>query len=144
MNNFSRRWVLSRLTESEKQTLGRLYVFEGLKDLLDVCVLELPWKNNTRKISRINSGRYRVKKRQTEKFGNHFHIQGVYGRDGILTHKGNFYTQIEGCLLVGTDFRDINGDGEPDVVNSGLALKRLYEIMPDEFYLDIVDPSPGE
>lgn len=144
MKNFSRRWALIRLTESAKQTLGRLFVFEGLTMVHSVSMLELPWKNNQRNVSRIPAKRYLVKKRQTEKFGNHFHIVGVPGRSGILTHKGNHYFQIEGCQLPGTALKDINNDGELDVINSGIALAKLYELMPDQFYLDIVDPAPGE
>lgn len=144
MKNFARRWVIVRGENFAEQTLGRLYVFEGKAEIMQCCTLELPDRENKRNISRIPAGRYMVEQRWTEKFKSHFHVKNVPGRSGILTHTGNFYYQIEGCVLVGSDFKDINGDELPDVINSTATLSLLVKTMPRRFYVDIVDPAPGE
>lgn len=138
MKDYSRRLVQVRLDESEKQSLGLVYIYEGTKEVFRCCSLELPWRDNRRNVSAIPAGRYVVRKRYTEDRGWHFHIQDVPGRSWILYHKGNFYRQIQGCVLVGSEFRDINGDGENDVINSAATLAVLLGLMPYEFMLDVV------
>lgn len=132
--------ILHRLNDNtEVQSLGRLFLFDGL-DLPFKCVtLELPDKNNQNNISRIPAGTYRVVRRWSKKFGNHFHLLDVEGRSLILIHVGNYFTQIEGCILVGTRFTDINKDGELDVVSSGYTMRRLLSVAPEEFELTIMD-----
>lgn len=65
-------------------------------------------------------------------------MRGVDGRTYILIHPGNFYTDIEGCILVGSDLSDINADGLIDVINSGDTMDKLLELMPNKFNLTIV------
>lgn len=129
--------ILNRLYENEKQTLGRLYLYDGIHEVFTCCTLELPDKGNQNSISRICGGAYQVKRRYSHKHGWHYHIQDVEGRSLILFHKGNYYTQIEGCVLVGTDFRDINNDDEADVVNSGVAMETFLSIAGEGFELVI-------
>ena len=57
--------------------------------------------------------------------------------DHIRIHVGNFYDQIEGCVLVGTDLKDLNGDGRLDVVNSKKALAHLKSTIGSPFTLHI-------
>jgi len=101
----------------------------------------LPWKNNERNISCIPLGIYDVKKRTSKKFYNHFHVLDVPNRSFILLHHGNYYTDIRGCILVGQDIEDINGDGNEDVVNSKLEMKSLLALMPDTFKLHIANAN---
>jgi len=75
--------------------------------------LELPWKDNQQKVSCIPLGTYSVKRRHSDRFKEHFHIQDVPNRTWILIHPGNYYTQIMGCVLVGGGFSDINNDWLP-------------------------------
>ena len=48
-------------------------------------------------------------------------------RSEILIHKGNYYTDILGCILIGSDLADINKDGLLDVTNSKNSVRRLME-----------------
>jgi len=124
-----------RTFRTDKQTLGQLYI-----DKEFVCfTLELPWKNNEKLISCIPAKKYKVKKRYSRKHKNHFHILDVKNRSYILIHSGNFYTDINGCLIVGTGYKDINNDGYLDVINSRKAMKELLKLLPDEFELKIID-----
>jgi hypothetical protein len=132
--------LLERVYGTKVQTIGRLYVLDSDKTIKYSCdTLELPWKENKRNVSCIPAGKYKVKKRYSPKFGNHFHVTEVENRSYILIHKGNYYTDIRGCILVGRDLSDINNDNNLDVVSSGAAMSDLLKIMPDEFTLTIVE-----
>ncbi len=64
-------------------------------------------------------------------------MEGVPDRSYILIHRGNYHTDIRGCILVGKYFKDINKDGVMDVVYSTDTVKKLLTILPDEFELII-------
>ena len=61
--------------------------------------IELPWKNNQRRVSCIPEGRYRIRKRYTTRFGWHCLIENVSYRDGILIHAFNdALAESKGCI----------------------------------------------
>lgn len=128
---------LSRFNTNKIQTLGIIQVIENYKPIKALSCLELPDLQNQNKISRIPYGFYDVEKRNSKKFGDHFHVTNVINRSYILIHAGNYHSDILGCILVGKEFRDINKDGQLDVIRSKDALKELLDIMPDKFKLEI-------
>lgn len=131
--------ILTRQQFSDKQTLGKLELFNGTKTLLFSCfTLELPWLNNSKKTSCIPKGDYDVVIRTSPKYGLHFHITNVKNRDLILIHNGNYYTQILGCVLVGSGLIDLNGDKLKDLTNSVVTLKKLLKLAPSGFKLSIL------
>lgn len=126
-------------TNCDKQIVGILFVVDHMNRIIYKCfTLELPDKGNQKKISNIPVGRYNVEKRVSQKYGNHFHILDVPNRDYILIHKGNYYTQIEGCVLVGDNLTDINKDNILDVTNSVATMKKLNDLLPNKFTLEII------
>ncbi len=127
--------TIVRIEEDDYQTLGEFYFDES--DFTGKT-LELPDKNNERRVSRIPEGEYIVKKRNSPKYGSHFHIQDVENRDFILIHHGNYKTDILGCILVGRSHIDINRDGNLDVTSSKATMKKLNEVLPDQFNLVIM------
>jgi len=129
--------ILNRYKSSDKQTLGQLILMQCNELLFNCYTLELPWLENQFQISCIPAGLYNVKKRYSVKYKNHFHVQDVPERSFILIHAGNYYTQTKGCILVGSSLTDINGDGYKDVINSKSTIKKLLEILPDEFRITI-------
>ena len=136
---------LERHNYGSKQTTGKLFIYDDEGRLrLNLYTLELPWKNNKRRVSCIPEGEYKVIKHRSPKFKNSFWIKNVKGRSEILIHAGNFYTQILGCILVGLDSRDINNDGIKDVVSSRRAIERMYVHLPNEFTLSIEDARPKD
>lgn len=135
---------LVRLVHEEKQTLGRFYLYNELKEVFSCAVLELPFKDNENNISSICSGVYKAKVRYSNTYGWHYHVleldgSEVEGRSLILIHFGNYYKNTEGCLLFGNNFTDINGDGYRDVTSSKKTMQKLLDIAPDEFKLEISD-----
>ena len=133
-----KRAVLIRLNENKKQTLGRLFVFDGLDVDFECCTLELPFKANARDISCIPTGEYKVIPRTSKKFGDHYEVNDVQLRKFILIHPANYYTQLRGCIAIGYDFYDINGDGEHDLTYSRRTIKRLLAVAPEGLELIII------
>jgi len=132
-------WLIERYDQGDKQTLGRLHVVNAENHIRYSChTLELPWLNNKTSVSCIPVGKYKVIKHHSPRFGKCFWIQDVDKRSEILVHRGNYHTQIRGCILPGTDLKDINKDRLQDVINSQAAIEDLLRIMPNEFELKIV------
>lgn len=134
-----KRAVLLRISENNKQTLGRLFIFEGLDIAFECCTLELPFKANMRNVSCIPPGEYKVSPRNSEKYDDHFQVENVMMRDYILIHPANYYTQLRGCIAVGYDFYDINNDGEHDLTHSRRTMKHLLSVAPEGFSLIILN-----
>ena len=134
------RVCLERNKSTSSQTLGNLYVYNQLGKLLLAChTMELPWRDNERRVSCIPTGAYKVVKHQSPKFGESFWVKDVPDRSEILIHKGNFNRDTLGCILPGMGLADIDYDGHLDVVNSTMAMAELYYLLPDEFELEISD-----
>lgn len=129
--------VIDRILHQDKQTLGWFVLYDGIKPLIRCSVLELAFLDNKQNISSICSGVYIVEKRWSEKFGNHFILLDVDGREYILIHKGNYFKDTRGCLLFGNNFTDFNGDGYLDVTISSRTMKKLYDLAPDKWKLTI-------
>jgi hypothetical protein len=133
------RLTLHRKYEQEgKQTKGYSHVYDNDDKYIFSCkTLEPPWRENQRRISCIPEGDYKCVKRTSPKYGHHWHVQDVPNRDLILIHSGNFNTHTLGCILVGREFADINGDGLCDVTHSKQMMDELRKILDDEFFLSI-------
>jgi hypothetical protein len=85
--------------------LGRVYYPEGTNGEIQhegqlVCPsIELPWRDNRRSVSCIPEGRYEIRKRFTEKRGQHLLVVDVPGRSGILIHPANdAQKELLGCI----------------------------------------------
>ena len=64
------RVCLERNKWEERQILGSLYVYRDNGELAVVChTMELPWRDNERRLSCIPTGVYNVVKHQSPKFG---------------------------------------------------------------------------
>ena len=113
--------LLIRDSFSDKAVIGKLYLnseFYG-------HTLELPWKDNQKRVSCIPKGVYEVKKRHTQKSKykyEHLHILDVPNRGYILMHIGNYPKNSKGCILLGNT-RSLNFVGE--------SRKAFYNLMYD-------------
>jgi hypothetical protein len=76
-------------------TNGNIY----LSGVLLCHSIELPWLNNERQRSCIPEGRYELQKRWSQKFGNHYTLLNVPGREYILIHPANdALKELKGCI----------------------------------------------
>lgn len=125
---------------SEKGVQGKLYDDKGKF----ICyTLERPWRNNRIGESCIPAGTYPVTKRHKSthgwaRFPEAFELHDTAPRSAILIHVANYITELEGCIAVGMAASDLFGV-KLAVWRSRAAMKRLRNITPDEFYLEIIN-----
>lgn len=125
--------------------LHRTYGARGINGTLyynnqKIChTIELPDRNNLRRLSCIPAGVYRLKKQQFKKNGEQIAITNVLGREAIMFHAGNDARRdLQGCIAPVTT---LTGEGTGD--HSGNALVKLRALvyslwdMGDEVYLNI-------
>lgn len=139
------RIIIQRGPENGKQTNGLLAVVNGDSNPVYACItLELPWRNNERKVSHIPGGTYKAIKHISPKFGKCIHILDVPGRSEILIHPVNMVEQLLGCLGPGRFLTDVDKDGEADDISiSRDTVKELLSVLPDQFTVTILDNEPG-
>jgi hypothetical protein len=114
--------------------LQRTYMPNGVNGTLYlgrliVCrMIELPWKDNQRRISCIPEGRYELKKRYTPRFGYHLLVKNVAGRSNILIHAfNNALEESKGCIA---PVSECTGQGVG--IFSRITLKKLTSIVYPE------------
>lgn len=121
-----------------EQTEGEIYVIKDNGVIYNCKVLELPWKDNQRRVSCIPSGKYKAIKHISPSFGRSFWIKDVPGRSEILIHAGNYNYNTLGCPLVGKKLTDINGDGLRDVTSSRDTIDELWNVLSNEFEVEVI------
>ena len=136
--------ILQRLPETDTATFGHLLDASG--EVLG-CTLELPDRGNAPMVSRIPAGTYPIALEYSEKFGRDlWELKDVPGRAEVKIHNGNLPKHTDGCILIGTNFGDV--DGERGVVNSRVALNAFMLRMAAEGIvadvLEVRDVQPGE
>lgn len=135
MINTKQPVVITRTSDNGVETLGTL----TYKDF--TCkTLERPWKNNTKNISCIPKGTYQCKYTfSLGKLGWCYEVQNVPGRSGIRIHPGNYFFDIEGCILLGDSYGDINKDKQTDVSNSRATIANFVSIMNKKDFTLIIN-----
>lgn len=131
--------MLVRAAYNDKQVKGMAEVRDGDgKFRFAFYTLELPWMDNAVRKSCIPHGTYECRRRNSPKYGHHWHVQDVEGRSLILIHHGNYNHETMGCILVGRDLVDLNGDGLLDTTASAATMNELRKLLPDSFQLEII------
>lgn len=130
---------VTRNSDDGVETLGKLVVLNDSDAVVFSCdTLELPDKDNASQVSCIPKGTYICEKVGVSHIPYpHISITNVANREGICIHCGNFHTDVLGCIITGSAYSDINGDGEPDLVNSKDTFNKLMAILPQQFNLTI-------
>lgn len=133
--------IISRQYD-KSQTFGQLYVMDGDYLIFDCDTLELPYLDNKKNISCIPEGKYDLTKIIRPDGREGLAVDPVPGRHSILIHSGNYASgndpDIQGCILVGAGFRDINFDGHLDIINSSATFDKLYAVLDKENKLYII------
>lgn len=142
-----------------KQTKGLVCVYDSPKKekLLFQCKsLELAWLNNKPQVSCIPAGEYkctwykspRISQKANDKYKlqhgvypspllevYHYLINYVLGRAGCLFHSVNYSRDLRGCVGLGSLFKDIDLDGQMDIIHSGDTIKAFESLMQKEPFL---------
>lgn len=116
---------ITRIVEGSKQTLGHGVLFINNIPVFTFVTLELPNLHNQTNVSSIPALKYlgAVITRPSGKKA--VLINDVPGRSAILIHIGNYFSDIQGCIIVGKYFKDINSDGFVDVAESTATMDEL-------------------
>jgi hypothetical protein len=112
--------------------LTRTYFPEGTNGKL-MCegkllcnTIELPWKNNEKRVSCIPEGRYFIRKRYSQKFKWHLEVVDVKNRSYILFHPANnALKELNGCIAPVTK---LSGPG------LGLMSRKAFEKLKTFVY----------
>ena len=114
-----------------KLVLQRQYFSSGTNGVLsfngkEICkTIELPWKNNQKRISCIPEGIYKIRKRFSPKFKWHIEIMNVKNRDYILFHPANdALKELNGCIA---PVSELTGEGKG--IRSKVAFEQLKETV---------------
>lgn len=120
----------------DKQTIGSLTT-----DTFSCVSLELGWKENQNNISCIPEGTYEWERLESSPSFDYPHlwIRDVPNRSYIKCHASNFVDQLLGCIAVGDDLVDIDGDGLVDVTNSKDTLAELLDNVGQSGTIQIID-----
>ena len=99
-----------------------------------ICqTLELPWRDNQRRVSCIPPGVYQCRWRD----GLTVEIADVPGRSGILIHPGNRLDETKGCILPGMVWLP-----HGVVMDSIVAVRTLFDVTNGKpFELEVKDES---
>lgn len=133
--------LLTRFKDDTKQTLGTITVDAGNE--IFVCkTMELPWKNNERSVSCIPPGKYPVQWTRSNRLSavkGHdvftYEVFNVPNRGGIRMHAANYAHELKGCIALGAAHKDINADGNLDVIHSGATMRRFSDLLRREDFL---------
>ena len=131
--------IVERFSDDGKETLSNITLVDNGAILFSCCGMELPDKQNQRRISCIPKGEYDCIKRDATASipYQHILIKDVPNRSGICLHKANYVKQLLGCIAVGDKFVDINNDGLKDITNSGKTFNVLMTLVPNAFKIEI-------
>ena len=93
--------VVSRILSNDELTLSECYIRDEHTGiiLLEFYGIELPWKNNQRRISCIPANDYvaaAVRRYSNNKYA--LWVQDVPGRSEIMVHQANYPRDVLGCL----------------------------------------------
>lgn len=131
---------LKRFLDDGKQTLGSLsFVPDGITELFVCKSLELPWKDNLNNVSCVPKGKYECQwtrsNRLSTAVGHNvfaYEVLSVPNRTGIRIHSANYFFQLLGCVALGDAHKDINSDGELDIIHSGATVEKFAMLLNKE------------
>lgn len=130
-----------RIKQDDIQTLGVLTAVDD-KEIFVCRTLELPWKKNMMGISCIPEGDYICTWSYSEYISDlkgidtyTYEVLSVIGRSGIRIHSANYFSQLKGCIALGDSHKDINLDGNLDVIHSGATVDYFNNLMGHEDFI---------
>ena len=112
---------LIRLEEAKTGTLGILKIQKKVA----LFTLEPPDLLNRKGFSCIPAQQYICKRHQSIAFGWTFLITEVPDRSQIIFHWGNWKSNTEGCILLGTGIMEY----KRGITNSKIAFKKFMDMM---------------
>lgn len=130
--------TIYRTIATEKNTLGLVTLSNSRNKVIFNCVsLELPNRNNEKRISCIPIGTYRAYLYQSKSKGLVYLLDDVQGRSEIMIHVGNYSADTQGCVLLGRDIGYSDRYEEHYISDSKLTMKSLFEKAEKAIFVKI-------
>lgn len=123
--------IVNRDWQDKNQTLGVCYVKdERGRIIFKSEAIERGWRDNQSRVSCIPEGEYPVKLEHSNRFRKElYEIYGVPGRSECKFHSANYARQLNGCIALGNNRKDIDKDGYKDVTSSRLTMAKFHKAM---------------
>lgn len=116
------KFKLQRLVSNDKAVYGTLTIISDTNVLFVCRTIE-----NKSKI--FPDGAYPLKFEFSPRFKrNLWELYGIPHRSEIKIHVANKYNQLDGCVGVGANYKDIDADGIDDVVRSSITLSEIHRV----------------
>ena len=117
--------IITRLSDNGVQTTGEL-TYGDFK-----CkTLERPFLGNKPNISAIPKGSYSCVYTFSPRMLKYtYELQKTSPRSGIRIHSSSYWSDLQGCIGLGSGFSDLNKDGQIDIVNSRITIKKFEDLM---------------
>ena len=122
--------TIIRDERSGYQCLGTCHV--QIKDLFKFKSdsIERGDNNNQARISCIPEGEYELILEYSNRFKkNLWEIKGVPNRSECKFHSANYSYQLNGCIALGQNRKDINEDGHKDVTSSKYTMNKFHKSL---------------
>lgn len=115
----------------KNQTTGTCNVYNDSGRLIfSALSLERGSRDNKRNVSCIPYGEYPLVLEWSNRFQSDlWEIKNVPNRSECKFHSANYWYQLNGCIALGLDLKDINSDGYRDVTSSRLTMQRFHKAM---------------
>lgn len=123
--------IINRDEGGDNQTLGVCYVKDE-----NGCIIfksesiERGWLDNQKRISCIPEGKYNVRLERSNRFKKDlYEIYGVPNRSECKFHAANYSRQLNGCIALGQNRKDIDSDGYKDVTSSRKTMSLFHKSL---------------
>jgi hypothetical protein len=146
MKNIKFTGELKRIIKTETEIIGHLMLYSSevidgkeinKKFIFDCYTLELPYRENKKRISCIPAGVYLFEKWSSFKFGEVLKGKDIPNRDMIYLHPGNSYKHTLGCILVGYKYKQCEINGNFEIYQSRVAMDNLNKLIPESVTITI-------
>jgi len=130
---------ISRFKVTDNYSIGHCYlVDEDCEKHYLAHTLERGWVDNKKRVSCVPDGIYNLKLEWSNKFKcNLWELYGVEDRSECKFHAANYWYELNGCIALGNKHKDIDGDGDPDVTSSRVAMKRLHKALQGQTFSQV-------
>ena len=135
--------IINRDLLEDKQTLGVCYVKNEKGDIIFKSEsIERGWMDNQNMISCVPDGTYDVVLEYSSRFKTKlYELKGVPGRSECKFHAANYARQLNGCIALGKDRKDIDGDGYFDVTSSRITMEKFHEVLDGDLHAKVIIQS---
>ena len=114
-------------------SLGTCLVYNGRDQIFKSESVERGWRNNENMVSCVPVGRYDLVLEKSPRFRKMlWELKGVPNRAECKFHSANYAKQLNGCIALGNNRADIDGDRVLDVTSSGATMKKFHDALEGE------------